>query len=295
MQVQAFSLTIRIDIIHNKGSIRMDTFFDQSLIGNYHSKSQIIRVLTETWVLNNIYCPRCGYHKILHFPNNSAVADFYCPMCKNEYELKSKNGAIGHKIADGAYDTFIQRITSNNNPDFFILSYNADMFCVENLWIVPKHFFVPSIVEKRRPLSSTAKRAGWIGCNILFDEIPVQGRISIIQNRIPLDKNSVITQVQRATFLSEHSLDTRSWLLDVLGCINEITSQVFSLKDIYAFEDSLSKKHPQNHNVRPKIRQQLQILRDQGFIEFVDRGFYRKNVIGIKSSQIESNGLYKKA
>ena len=77
----------------------MDVAFDQNLIGNYHSKSQIIRVLTESWVLNHIYYPRCGYHKILHFPNNSAVADFYCPMCKNEYELKSKNGAIGHKIA----------------------------------------------------------------------------------------------------------------------------------------------------------------------------------------------------
>ena len=98
----------------------MDVAFDQNLIGNYHSKSQIIRVLTESWELNHIYYPRCGYHKILHFPNNSAVADFYCPMCKNEYELKSKNGAIGHKIAGGAYGAFIQRITSDNNPDFLI-------------------------------------------------------------------------------------------------------------------------------------------------------------------------------
>ena len=254
----------------------MDIFFDQSLIGNYHSKSQIIRVLTETWAQNNIYCPRCGYHKILHLPNNSAVADFYCPICKNEYELKSKSGAIGHRIADGAYDTFIQRITSNNNPDFFILSYNVNMSCVDNLWIVPKHFFIPSIVEKRKPLSDTAKRAGWTGCNILFDEIPIQGRISIIQNRIMLDKNSVIAQVRQSTFLDAHSLDARSWLFDVLGCINEIPSQVFSLNDVYAFDGFLSKKHPQNHNIRPKIRQQLQILRDQGFVEFVERGLYRK-------------------
>ncbi len=267
----------QIVIIRNRKNIHMDIFFDRSLIGNYHSKSQIIRVLTETWVLNNIYCPRCGYPKILHFPNNRAVADFYCPMCKNEYELKSKSGAIGHRIADGSYDTFIQRITSNNSPDFFVLSYNEKMLCVDNLWVIPKYFFVPSIVEKRKPLSVTAKRAGWTGCNILFDEIPVQGRISIIRNKILLDKTSVIAQVQQSTFLSAHNLDTRNWLFDVLGCINEIPNQAFSLNDIYAFEDSLSKKHPQNHNIRPKIRQQLQILRNQGYLEFIDRGVYRKN------------------
>lgn len=256
----------------------MNVFFDQSLIGNYHSKSQIIRVLTEAWVLNNIYCPRCGYHKILQFPNNSAVADFYCPACKNEYELKSKNGAIGHKIADGAYDTFIQRITGNNNPDFLILSYNASALCVENLWIIPKHFFVPSVVEKRKPLSDTAKRAGWIGCNILFGEIPVQGQISMIQNRMMLDRKSVVFQVQRSAFLSAVNIDARSWLFDVLSCINKIPSQLFSLSDIYAFESYLSERHPQNHNIRPKIRQQLQVLRDQNFLEFVGRGVYRKNV-----------------
>ena len=135
----------------------MDVSFDKSLASGYTSNSQIIRVLTESWVQKNLYCPRCGYHELQHFPNNRAVADFYCPACKNEYELKSKSGSIGHKIADGAYDTFIQRLESDNNPDCLILSYNADVMCVENLWIIPKHFFVPSIVEKRKPLSGNAK------------------------------------------------------------------------------------------------------------------------------------------
>ncbi|MGN1131915.1 MAG: hypothetical protein ACI4RL_03340, partial [Ruminococcus sp.] len=30
------------------------------------------------------------------------------------------------------------------------------------------------------------------------------------------------------------------------------------------------------HNVQAKIRQQLQLLRDKGFIEFTERGHYRK-------------------
>ncbi|MFB9162850.1 DpnI domain-containing protein [Psychrobacter pacificensis] len=35
----------------------MNLYFDQRLAKNYHSKSQIIRVLSETWVTENGYCP----------------------------------------------------------------------------------------------------------------------------------------------------------------------------------------------------------------------------------------------
>lgn len=97
----------------------MNCNFNTALTQNYHSQSQIIRILTESWVSEYMYCPHCGNASLNHFPNNKAVADFYCPNCNNEYELKSKAGSIGHKIADGAYHTFIDRITSNNNPDFY--------------------------------------------------------------------------------------------------------------------------------------------------------------------------------
>ena len=32
--------------------------------------------------------------------------------------------AIGKNITDGAYDTMIQRITSQNNPNFFFMTHN---------------------------------------------------------------------------------------------------------------------------------------------------------------------------
>ncbi|MGN1117481.1 MAG: DpnI domain-containing protein, partial [Acutalibacteraceae bacterium] len=83
----------------------MDLDFDKNLCSNYHSHSQIARVLTENWVNANMYCPRCGNPHINHFENNRPVADFFCPVCKNEYELKSKNGVLGHKVCDGAYET----------------------------------------------------------------------------------------------------------------------------------------------------------------------------------------------
>ena len=256
----------------------MDFRFDENLAHGYKSSSQIIRVLTESWAAANLYCPRCGSTEITRFANNQAVADFYCPVCKNEYELKSKNGAIGRKIADGAYDTFIQRITSCNNPDFFLLSYDRTALCVDNLWLVPKCFFVPEIVEKRSPLSEKARRAGWVGCNIIFEDIPTQGQICIIRERTFVNKETVVDQVRRASMLHTNNIEARGWLMDVLNCVNLIRSDNFTLEEMYQFSEKLKLRHPGNNNIQPKIRQQLQFLRDKGFIEFTGRGQYRKKM-----------------
>jgi type II restriction enzyme len=40
----------------------------------------------------------------------------------------------------------------------------------------------------------------------------------------------------------------------------------FSNDDVYQFEHALARLHPDNRNVKPKIRQQLQVLRDAGFL-----------------------------
>lgn len=45
---------------------------------------------------------------------------------------------------------------------------------------------------------------------------------------------------------------------------------------MYNFEAELQLKHPENHNVKAKIRQQLQILRDKGLIQFLGNGQYLK-------------------
>jgi len=81
--------------------------------------------------------------------------------------LKSKNGSFGNKITDGAYDTTVSGITSNQNPDFLFMSYTMTFAAVTNLVFIPKHFMTPSIIEKRKPLSETARRAGWTGCRYI--------------------------------------------------------------------------------------------------------------------------------
>lgn len=258
-----------------KGVI-MNLALNMDLAIVYHSQSQKIRVITECWVKDNMYCPRCGCSSIAHANNNMPVKDFYCSNCGNEYELKSKSGSFSKKIGDDAYSTMIERITSNNNPDFFLMSYNKKDYTVTDFSLIPKYFFVPEIIEKRRPLSQTARRAGWVGCNILIERIPEQGKINIIKNGVSNDKQKVIDKLKRSAKLSVDDIKNRGWLFDVLNCVNMVQSTYFTLGDIYSFEQQLSIKHPENNNVKAKIRQQLQLLRDKGFIIFLGNGKYAK-------------------
>ena len=76
--------------------------------------------------------------------------------------------------------------------------------------------------------------------------------------------------------LNVENIDSRGWLADILDCVNSIQKQVFTLDDMYAYEEILSAKYPLNKNIRPRIRQQLQILMDMGVIEFTQPGIYRK-------------------
>ena len=117
------------------------------------------------------------------------------------------------------------------------------------------------------------------GCNILIDQIPQQGRISIIQNGQECLLEDITRQVQKSLLLQKDDLSARGWLMDILNCVNRIPASQFCLADIYMFETELSAKHPDNHNIKPKIRQQLQVLRDKGFIEFLGNGIYRKGSI----------------
>ena len=53
----------------------------------------------------------------------------------------------------------------------------------------------------------------------------------------------------------------------------------FQVSDLLAVCGPMAaKEYPKNQNVRPKLRQQLQILRDLGLVEFLGKGFYQRTV-----------------
>jgi len=156
------------------------------------SGSQKARVWTEAWVLAQMYCPSCGEKPLTDYINNKPVADFYCGLCSEDFELKSTKGKFGKKITDGAYATMMTRLQSDSVPSLMLLRYTAANKMVQDLSVIPKQFFVTDLIEERKPLSQNARRAGWVGCNILIDKVPKAGRIDLVRQRIAVPKDIVL-------------------------------------------------------------------------------------------------------
>ncbi|MDQ7066866.1 MAG: DpnI domain-containing protein [Sulfurimonas sp.] len=106
---------------------------------------------------------------------------------------------------------------------FFFLNYDKNSFDVTNFIVIPKHFFIPEMIEKRKPLSSTARRAGWIGCNILLDTIPNTGKIFYIKDGKAESKNKILDDWNKTIFLkTTGNLKSKGWILDIIKCIEKL-------------------------------------------------------------------------
>ncbi len=245
-----------------------------SLAEDYESPSQIARVVTESWANKNLYCPACLNENVDHTETGKEVVDYECPECEEKYQLKSKKGPFGKKIANSAYQPKIEAIQKGTIPNFAFLRYDSENWIVEELQIVPSHFMTESVIEKRKPLPEDAERSGWVGSNILLENLPVDGRIPLIKNEEIVQKKKVKNRWDQYSFLREQPVESRGWLSDILRCVRRLGEENFTLKQVYEFEDELSELHPKNNHIRAKIRQQLQFLRDKGVIKFLGDGWY---------------------
>lgn len=243
----------------------------------YKSQSQLIRVITENWCEDNMYCPFCSSDRIKSFPNNYPVADFYCEECGEEFQLKSKRNGLGKIITDGEYNKMIDAIYLHRTPNFFFLSYTGGIDYIEDLLVIPKEFILPNAIQKRKPLSENARRAGWTGCNIILDSIPDYGKVFAVKEKKIIQEDNVRNNIISIDFMRKlKNINSRGWINDILLIVSEIQSDVFTLQQVYEYENILKRLHPENNNIRAKIRQQLQILRDNNVIEFIHMGVYRK-------------------
>jgi len=239
----------------------------------YKARSQIARVISEEWCAREFYCPACESNHLSRSKTNTPAIDFICPECDQRFQLKSLGNWNARKIVDAGYDAMIRAIRADTTPNLLVLQYSADWF-VRNLLLIPRVFFSESVLEKRAPLSPQARRAGWVGCNILLSEIPQDGQIAVVSAGLVKPQYEVRREFARVRRLAEVPPSLRGWALDVLHEIRRLGNNQFTLQYLYRVESTLRALHPKNKHVRPKIRQQLQVLRDLGLIGFTSPGRY---------------------
>src|SRR6266478_882295 len=239
----------------------------------YKAGSQIARIVSEDWCARELYCPACDSDHLSRSKVNTPVVDFVCPQCDQPFQLKSLRVWNGKKVVDAGYESMLSAIRTDRTPNLLVLQYSPD-WLVRNLLLIPRVFFSASVIEKRVPLGPQARRAGWVGCNILLGQIPQDGKITVVSSGSILPEHEVRREFARVRKLAKVPPSLRGWTLDVRNAIRRFGKPQFSLQDLYMAESELRTLHPDNRNVRPKIRQQLQVLRDLGLIEFTRPGNY---------------------
>ena len=103
----------------------------------------------------------------------------------------------------------------------------------------------------------------------------MHARISVVSEGTPHAPRDVRNSYDRLRPLEKLQAEKRGWTLDVLQIVQSLGKTGFTLADVYSHTDALAKLHPNNAHVRDKIRQQLQVLRDLGLLDFLGSGSYR--------------------
>jgi type II restriction enzyme len=273
-----------------------------ALAAAYHSSAQRARVVTEAWGEKNLFCPNCSSPKLTWLEPGHPASDYSCPACGFWYQLKSQKSRIGDSITDGAYAAMMNAIRHDELPSFYFMQYaivspsppsptgerargevvriksprpdprpaqsrgEGMLWLVRNLLLVPHFAFPPSAIIKRKPLSPTARRAGWIGCNFALNRIPADARIPVVTESRISPAAEVRAQFKKVKPFKEIPVERRGWMLDVLNIVRQLGKSEFTNQDVYAFESRFKELHPNNNFIRDKIRQQLQDLARAGFL-----------------------------
>ena len=146
--------------------------FDPTLAFGYTSKSQMARIMMETWAEMNLYCLSCSSDRLKRLPANTPLSDFSCPSCEREYQLKAKDGRFAGIVPGAEYKKMVAAARSGSVPEYFLAEYDTRWSMLVWVRALPGSRIQAERIIARKPLSDTARRKGWVGCNIDVAGIP---------------------------------------------------------------------------------------------------------------------------
>lgn len=130
------------------------------------TKYQIAGDIGEEWIKKAVICPRCSRGKLKILPKNFKCADMICDFCGFLGQVKSKRVRSKEEklnvVLGAAWKPQKERLDAGIYHSLFVVKLVKEK-PVQIVMIRPdaqrkSGFFVP-----RKPLSKTARRAGWQG------------------------------------------------------------------------------------------------------------------------------------
>jgi type II restriction enzyme len=149
---------------------------DFSIAAPFVSSAQVARLALETWASFNLYCLDCESDALDRLPNNTPVADFKCYVCDRSYQLKAQDGRFGVRIPGVAINPRFDYIRRGEMPEHILVEFDKQLNTVVFVDAIPGRLIPEDRVVPQKPLSQTARRAGWQGCSIVISALGADGR-----------------------------------------------------------------------------------------------------------------------
>ena len=139
----------------------------------WSSPSKIIGEAVEDCIIT-LPCQICNEVSLSKCKVNEKSKDVKCEKCLAQFQIKAtkhkSSNSSSLKLLGAEYNTTLSSI-KENNIHYLILLYSVsdNKYVINDVIFIDKENINESCIKPRKPLSANAKRAGWQGCNLEFN------------------------------------------------------------------------------------------------------------------------------
>lgn len=143
---------------------------------------QLLGAWGEALVAKACNCPKCKRSRTLkRLPTNFKCADIICDFCGFLAQVKSMTVSVvdplPKQVLGAAWGPQKERMDSGIYFPLFLALKAGREYAI---YYLPIDFQSPALFEARKPLSLTARRAGWQGFRYILDQLPVGAVVRIV-------------------------------------------------------------------------------------------------------------------
>lgn len=136
----------------------------------WKNKSRIIGEAMEECAIT-IPCPLCQSHSLMKYEANQKSKDVHCTHCLAQIQIKAskftKKKQTVLTLLGAEYNT--TRSSIQENDVHYLVFLYTDKNTIQDILFINRDNITDACIIPRKPLSATAKRAGWQGCVLRFD------------------------------------------------------------------------------------------------------------------------------